>query len=86
MKNERMMGILKKTNQEAVWSDLITGFNQAINSIAPTKVVQCKKNHEPYINQEVLDFIEETNQQLTTAIRISDLGEWRKFNLKSPFF
>ena len=76
-----MMGILKLTNQEVVWSNLIKGFNQVIKSIAPTKVVQSKKSYQPFINEDILDHIERTNLQLTRAIETSDIGEWRCFKV-----
>ena len=81
LENDLMIGVLKKTNQEVVWMELITGFNQAINSVAPTRVIQCKYDNEPYINQEVLDFIEETNRQLSRTITTLDIGEWRQYKM-----
>ena len=38
-----------------VWRDLIEGFNEVINTFAPMKDVQAKKDYIPYDNKEDLD-------------------------------
>ena len=77
--NELVMGILKKTNQNIVWSNLITGINQVINTLAPTRVIQCKNNYLPYVDKEIEEKIHESNAHLEVAIRTKDHGEWRYF-------
>ena len=68
LQNKKMMSTLSMTNGEKVWTTLIEGFNEVVNNIAPSKIVQCKRNYQPYIDKEILEEIEETNKQLELAI------------------
>ena len=75
LQNEMVMGILKSTNQNIIWSNLITGLNQVINLIAPTRIVQCKNDYLPYFGKEVEEQIKEVNNQLEIAIKTQNQGE-----------
>ena len=44
-----MMDTLRSAYVEKVWSDLLIGKNEVINMLAPTRVVQCVKDHWPDI-------------------------------------
>ena len=79
LKNIKIMNILKLTNSERIWSDLISGMNQVINSLAPTWVVHCQKSYQLYIDMSIKEHIEKTNLQLNRAIVTTDTNEWRLF-------
>ena len=77
--NKKIMNSLTKTDPDAVWADIIEGLNEIINTLAPTKVIQCKSKYMPYVGKEVEEFIEDANLQLEKAIVTNDAGEWRLF-------
>ena len=84
LENQKLMETLTRTSTEKIWTLMIEGMNEVINGIAPTKVVQCKADYIPYINKEVLEHIEETNEQLTKAIETKKTDEWRLYtNLRN---
>ena len=54
-------------------------LNSIINVIAPTRIVQFKKNYIPYINNDIkLNLITQQNL-LKTAIETNDMNDWRLF-------
>ena len=79
--SEKIMGILRMTSTEKVWNQMIEGINEVINSISTKKRVQCLRNNQPYITNDVREQIEEMNNQLEKAIETKDLNEWRLFRI-----
>ena len=77
--NTKLMGILTKQNPEVIWPNLIMGLNEIINTLAPTTIIQCKANHIPYINDEVKEYIKDSETQLTKAIVSKSCDEWRAY-------
>ena len=52
-------------------------MNLIIDEMAPTKIVQCKKDYAPYIGEQVMSYINDTKKQLSRAITMKNTGEWR---------
>ena len=74
--NHKIMDTLRSTNTNKIWNDLIEGLNESINKIAPISVIQCKKEYVPYIGEEVMEDIKESNIQLTKAIDTTNPDKW----------
>ena len=79
LENQKLMNILSLRNSENIWSTFIMELNRIINHLAPTKIVQCHKNFLPYVSEEVVEHIDETNKQLSKAIQTKDTNEWRLY-------
>ena len=60
-----------------ILTNLIMAMNQVMTEIVPTKVIQTTKEYLPYVSEEVKEFIDDTNIQLTKAITTKDSNEWR---------
>ena len=72
--------IFSLTSVDKVWNILLTQLNSYINKLAPTKVIQLKKNYVPYMTSEIKDHIEQSNQALSEAIRKNEPEEWMLAN------
>ena len=77
--NENLNKILSMTNTNDIWNNLIEELNTIINKIAPTRIIQIKKNSMPYFNKELDENIKECDEQLTKAITTKELEEWRLY-------
>ena len=53
--------------------------NQIIEEVAPSKIVQNKKDNLPWKTEETRKVMEETEAQLEIAIETKDVEEWRLF-------
>ena len=62
---------------EAIAMALIGKIINIIEKIAPSKVINVKKNQEPWRNSEVDSKIQEFEHQLETDIESNDVEEWR---------
>ena len=54
-------------------------INTFINTIAPQKILQFKKDHIPYYTKEILEDIQISNLLLEKAIKENNLPNWREF-------
>ena len=81
LESEALMSILSMMNPNKIWETYIREMNKIVNTLAVTKVVQCTKNHIPYINEDVRAQMNETNKQLEVAITSGDIEEWRLYRV-----
>ena len=66
-----------KTASE-IWSSLIEECNKIINTLSEKKQIQCKKDHHPYLIEEVKEYVKEAEDQLGIAIDSDNNNdEWR---------
>ena len=77
--NQLMSSIFTLQSTDKIWNNLLTGINIVINTLAPSKVIQLKANYVPYLNNEINEAIEASNEQLSVAIRSGAVEEWRTF-------
>ena len=57
-------------------------INSIIESIAPSKHIQCANNYMPYLDEDMRIEIMETNKLLTDAITSKDTDKWRLYRHK----
>ena len=80
--NERLLNTLSMSNIDRITNTIIEEFNAAGNSISPPKVIQIKKNHVPYHNEDARNLLKDADIQLGVAIARDDINEWRCFKNK----
>ena len=70
-------GIFNLTGVDKVWNILILQINSYINQLAPTRIIQIKKNSAPYMCEEADYRLNECDKALTEAIRTDEQEKWR---------
>ena len=50
-----------------------------INTIAPKKWINFKKNYAPFLNEEIKNHIQSNHNLLTKAIKSKKQEDWRQF-------
>ena len=70
-----VLSMRKGTNK--IWNIILIEFNNAINTLAPVKIVQVKNREQPYYNTEIKEQIEEAHKVLDEAISTGAIEEWR---------
>ena len=73
------MSILSMTDPDKIWSLYIEAMNAIVNTLAPTKVVQFRKDHGPYVKEDVRNQICEVDKQLEKSITTKDMEKWRLY-------
>ena len=77
--NNKLMNIFSSMKTETVWNTLIEGLNEVINTIAPTRIIQSKKDYILYVVNKVKQFIDNSQIQLTKAIATNNSEEWKLY-------
>ena len=75
--NIQINSIFSMTCPNKIAKVLIEELNKVIEYLAPSKIVQVRKDHQPYINEETRDYIKLADTQLNCAISSNDVEEWR---------
>ena len=75
MENERLNRIFSMNDVDAKWELLIEVYNEVINNLAPSKLIQVKDDQVPFMTEEVEDETRKLDAQLTTAIESKDIEE-----------
>ena len=65
---------------------IVEEYNRAINSIAPPKIVQCRKNDRLYNNEEVREAEREADEKLFKSIRSNEIENWREYKRAKNLF
>ena len=77
--NQNFKNIVKFNHPNDIANSLQIELNTIINTVAPSRIVQFKKDHQPYINGEISTLLEETNSLLNNAITTNEFEDWVKF-------
>ena len=70
--NKEMMKTLSMRNPEKIWSNLITGLNRVINTLAQTKRIKTYRDYQPNFN-------EGTSPSQRWKKSAVNLGHWNKW-------
>ena len=79
--NERLQRIFESEDPDYIAETIVAETNRIIEDIAPSKLIQCKKSHEPWATEDTEQIRKETESQLETAIATKDIEEWRLFRV-----
>ena len=79
MKNVKLNSILSMQQTNKVWNIFLEEINTIINTLAPAHIIQIKSNHEPYMNEELKEYVKEADEQLDKAITSGAIEEWRLY-------
>ena len=79
MKNVKLNSILSMHQTNKVWNIFLEEINTIINTLAPAHIIQIKSNHEPYMNEELKEYVKEADEQLDKAITSGAIEEWRLY-------
>ena len=71
--------IFKSDDPELITNNIQLELNTIINTIAPPKVVQYRKNYVPYYNDEIRNKLIESQNLLNKAIKTYQQDDWRNF-------
>ena len=77
--NVNLNSIFKSSCPNKVMNIIVDEYNSVINTLAPPKLIQTKKNDSPYATEEVREAKEEANQSLFKSIRMNDTESWRLY-------
>ena len=77
--NENLNTIFSHQDPDTIALTLQVELNSIINSIAPKKFINFKKNHAPFLNQEIKNDIKNNHLLLTKAIESKNQEDWRNF-------
>ena len=77
--NQNFKNIVKFNHPNDIANSLQIELNTIINTVAPSRIVQFKKDHQPYINSEISTILQESNSLLNNAINTNEFEDWVKF-------
>ena len=80
--SECLNSIFNYDDPDIIAEILQTELNLIIEVIAPHKVIQCKKDYIPYLNDDLKQQIKENNDILSQAINTNNSDSWRHFRNK----
>ena len=82
--NENLNSIFSLEDPNAVAEIIHIELNSIIESIAPSRIIQCKDNYLPYYDNDIHETISKTNNVLTKAIKSKNNNDWIEFkNLRN---
>ena len=58
---------------------IMAELNLMVNSIAPSRIIQTKKKHAPYLNAEAHEQIQQRQQQYKLAVQTDTQDDWRLY-------
>ena len=80
MENSHILkDIFSMTDPNEIASAIQIELNSILESIAPAKRIQFRKDNAPYINEELRSKLKTSNDLLTDAIKHNDNDHWRLF-------
>ena len=79
--SENLQKIFRYDDPDLVALILHVELNTIINSIAPVKKIQYKKNYIPFYTPQIIEDIKTSNNLLNQAIVNSDQNTWREFKI-----
>lgn len=77
--SDLLNSIFNYSDPEIITNIIQLELNTIINSIAPSKIIQYKKDYVPYHNNEIRNNLKESEQLLNKAIKNYDQNDWRNF-------
>merc|ERR1711989_541 len=79
IENSQLYRVFHYTNPNIIANIIQVELGTIIDTIAPLKVKQYRKDYVPYIDSNTLNKIEENNLLLTDAITKYDAESWRQY-------
>ena len=79
---EKVNNILSLTDTNNITNSIIDLMNMIVEELAPEKIIQIKKDDQPYIDNEIKIISKEANEELTEAINMNDDEKWKKWKMK----
>ena len=77
--SERLNSVLAESCTNTVTNTVIEEYNIMINLIAPQHIIQIKKNHIPYANDELKEQSRDADEKLKDAIRTNEKEVWVEY-------
>ena len=74
--NDNFNNIINLTDPNEIAANLQLELNAVIDTLSQPKVVQYRKNHQPYFTTDIKTQIQETTKLLNTAIRTNKFEDW----------
>ena len=80
-RNERLQRIFEETDPDFIAETLIAEMNRILEDISPSRLIQCRRNYEPWKTKDTEDVSNTVRSQLEVAVRSSNIEEWRYFRI-----
>ena len=77
--NTNLMAVFKFYDPDYVANAIVEEMNQIVNDIAPTRIIQTKKEYIAFHNEESKNLKVEADESLNRAITNNDKDEWKHY-------
>ena len=77
--NEKIQSAFQEEDPDKIASIIVEELNDVVETLAPAKTVQNKKENYPYITREVKDLKKEAEYFLEDAIKNKDRNQWKEY-------
>ena len=83
--NENFKKIIYLQHPDDIANNLQLELNTIIDTVATPKIVQYRKDYQPYMNNDLQTQLNETQQLLNKATRTYEFDDWFEYKNKRNF-
>ena len=74
--NDNFRNIINLTDPNEIAANLQQELNTVIDTLSQPKIIQYRKNYQPYFTTDIKTQIQQTTQLLNKAIRTNEFEDW----------